>query len=91
MAKKRAKQQFIPGTEPPSIPALDEAAEKYVGIRDDRMRLTKAEAKAIDELLDLLREHGLASYEFDGNVVEISHKDKVKVRRKKEGGDDGEG
>jgi hypothetical protein len=88
---KRLRQQMIPGTEPPSIPKIDKAAEAYVEVRDERMSLTEKETDAHDNLLSLLREHGLETYEFDGMTVRIDTKQKVKVRRKNEEAQEDEG
>lgn len=81
---RKPKQQFIPGTEPPSIPAIDAAAEEYVEARDARMRALKVEIERHDELLSLMREHKLESYSFDSSDVLLDHKDKVKVKRKRD-------
>jgi hypothetical protein len=78
----KAKQQYLPGLEPPSIPAIDRLAEKYVEVRNSRMEMTKEEVKNADLLEAKMKEHGLTKYEFDGKVVELQHTEKVKVRRK---------
>lgn len=91
MAKtKRPRQGQIPGTEPPRVQEVEEAADTYVAARDERMRLLKDETKLADRLLFVMREHSLRVYEFDGQTVSLDTTEKVRVRRKKEGGEDGE-
>ena len=46
--KRKPKQQYIPGAEPPSIPEIDEAADDYVDLRDRRMELLDRETAAKD-------------------------------------------
>lgn len=90
-AKKRAprakklKQQFIPGTEPESIPAIDAAAETYHEVMTERCGLSKQEDEAKDNLIDKMKEHGVDRYETPhGLVVSITSKSNVKVKRKKD-------
>lgn len=84
--KKRArkpKQPFLsPEMEPPHFEAIDDAAGTFVERRDARMRQLEAETEAHDALLALMKEHKLETYEYDGLVVTLSHKDRCKVRRK---------
>lgn len=87
MAKRRArdKQTMIPGTEPESIPAVEEAAANYRDIRDSRMSLTEEEADAKKKLIDVMKEHGVEKYQFGGYEVVRTHEetDNVKVRKLK--------
>ncbi len=85
--QRKPKQQFIPGTEPPSIPAIDAAAEEYRDARDARMVCLKEEIKLGDALLALMHEHSLLTYDFDGATVTVDSKEKIKVRRKEDTGD----
>ena len=50
----------------------------------------KKEVERQDELLELMREHKLSTYEFDGFIVSLDTATKVKVKRKKEAGDEGD-
>ncbi len=81
---KKPKQSMIPGTEPESIPEIDNAAENYVLSRDSRMENLKSEIKYGQTLLDLLQKHKLTAYEYDGKIVALDSVTKVKVRNKKE-------
>jgi hypothetical protein len=87
---RKPKQAYIPGTEPPSFPAIDSAAEEYVAARDDRMARLKEEIKCGDKLLALMKEYSLESYSFDGCDVVLDSKTKVKVSRKKDAEDNGD-
>ena len=50
-------QTEIPGTERPSIDAIDDAACEYVAKRDERMTLTRDEKAAKAHLLAKMQEH----------------------------------
>lgn len=72
------KQLEIPGTEAASIPEVEDAAEKYVVIRDKRMRLTEAEVTAKTNLIQVLLQHegqlspgedGTKTYRYDEEIV----------------------
>lgn len=73
---------------PPSIPVIDEAAERYVQHRDARMAELQDEIKAHDALLALMRTHSLKTYTYEGNVVTVTEKTKVKVERAKDEAED---
>ncbi len=89
--RKRLKQNHLPGMEPPSVAAIDRAAEDYVKVRDERMEMTKDEVEKHDRLLGLMREHGLDTYEFDGFTINCQTKTKVKVKRTDEYDSEDEG
>lgn len=83
--KKREKQGYLPGTEPPQIKVLDEAADIYFEAMRDRVKLSKKEDEAKDNLIDKMKEHGLTVYETpDGLRVEVLNKSNVKCKQKKE-------
>lgn len=85
MAKRRAKQGHLDGMAPPSIPALDDAADTYYEAMQERCRLSKDEDEAKDNLIDKMKEEGMDRYETpDGLVVTVLNKSNVKCKRKKE-------
>ena len=91
MAKERkARQQHLEGMEPPSIAEIEEKAEEYVEARNARMKLLTKEIGLQEELATLMRKHKLKNYEFDGSTVELTSKEKVKVRKSKDEGEDEE-
>lgn len=87
MAKKQLE---IPGTEAPSIPEVEDAAEAYVKARDSRMRLTEKEVAAKINLTQVLLAHeaelapgenGTKTYRYDDEIVILSSgKRNVKVK-----------
>ena len=81
---KKKKVEYLPGMAPPSIKEIDVQALRYVNCRDERMGMLKDEVDQQGKLEELLKKHGLNSYEFDGLVVEITASTKVKVRKKKD-------
>lgn len=90
----KGKQTKLPGTGRTTEdvhPDIEEAATKYVEVRDERMELTKREVKAQAALLAAMKHHKLTKYRCDGEEldVEIVAKDeKVKVKRVEGAGDD---
>lgn len=86
--KKRIKvpkesQKFIEGTEPPKIDAIEKAAIRYVQFRDERMDAGEQEVKLKAKLIDVMKEHQLTTYNFDGFMVELDHVDEDTVKVKK--------
>lgn len=82
MAKKQ-KQGFLPDMEPPSIKAIDDAADIYYDAMQERVKLSREEDEAKDNLIDKMKEHGLDRYETaDGKVVTVTSKSNIKVKRK---------
>lgn len=89
--QRKPKQLYLsPEMAPPSIPALDRAAETYVEFRDARMAALKEEVEAHDKLMALMTENKLTEYAFEGYTVTMVSKTKAKVRRKGDA-EDGEG
>ncbi len=79
---KKAKQGFLPGTEPEFIAALDDAADTYYDAMQERCRLSKEEDEAKDNLIDKMKEHRLERYiTSDGKIVAVVNKSNVKVKR----------
>lgn len=84
------KQQEIPGTEAPTIKAIEEAAEAYVSVRDRRMKLTEQEVTAKANLIAACEKHkdkltpdlqGNRTYRYDEMIVVLKPgKDNVKVK-----------
>lgn len=97
---RRAKQTRIPGTEPPSIPQLDEIGVELEEVRTKRMALTTEEVELNDKAVKLLHQNKMDYYRpVDCNFglkLEVGKpgKDKVSIKRlksKPEDGDDGTG
>lgn len=94
MAKKQTE---IPGTEAPSIPAVEEAAEEYRAIRDERMALSEKETSAQAALVAAMTSHNLTSYRYEdseGNqrkvvLAEVVKAKVAKVKERDSGAGDG--
>jgi hypothetical protein len=80
----RPRQQDLPGTEDRAIKPLEEAAQDYATIRDQRMALNAEEVGLKAKLLRLMKKHGKQAYHRDGVSIEIvTEEETVKVRVKK--------
>lgn len=91
MAKK--KQLEIAGTEPQSIPVIEEAAEEYRRLVTDRLALQKKEKPAKQNLVSVMKLHGRSSHTyFDSDNVErrivITENTKASVRAVKANDED---
>jgi hypothetical protein len=86
---RKPKQQFLDGMEPPSIRAIDDAAENYYDTMLERKALTETENEQKDALIDLMKENQMARYVLpDGKVVEVTAISNVKVKSPKKANED---
>lgn len=85
----RPEQLEVSGTERVKIKAIEDAASKYVDVRDKRMSLTEKEVAAKATLVDVMQRHadklgedgdGNRVYRFGDEMVILSDKINVKVR-----------
>lgn len=86
--KNVREQQTLPaeGMARKKIPAVEKAALKYRGIRDERMQLTKEEVEARNGLVAAMTEAEITVYKFDDAegeelTVELDTTTKVKVKK----------
>mgnify|MGYP001590952941 CR=1 FL=1 len=85
MAKKRAKQGFLPDMAPPSIKPIDYAADNYFEVMTERCKLSKEEDEKKTALIEVMKENRLDRYEtHDGLVVTVTSKSGVKCKKKSE-------
>lgn len=84
----RVKQGFLPDMAPPSVPAIEKAADDYVEARDARMAAMEPEASAKKLLTELMKKHGLSTYEYDSRIVTLAGEPEVRVKKKKTEGDE---
>ena len=85
----RPKQQRLPGTEDAKIDALEDAAEEYARIRDERVALSAEEVELKGKLLDLMKANKKENYVRDGIEIHIVHEEEtVKVKIKKQDSDE---
>ena len=82
--KKRPHATPLPGMENRSIPELDNVAEEYADIRDQRMVLTTQESDLKKRALTLMHKYKKATYKHDGIEINVvPGEEDVKVRVKK--------
>ena len=77
------KQGFLPDMAPPSVPAIEKAADDYVEARDARMAAMQPEASAKKLLTELMKKHCLSTYEYDSRIVTLAGEPEVRVKKKK--------
>ena len=83
MAKTKTKQGHLNGMEPPRIKKIDDAAENYFEVMQDRCKLSKEEDEKKSALIDVMNQHKLDRYETpEGLVVTVTNKANVKAKRK---------
>lgn len=88
-AEKKAKQQFLPGTEPERNKKIERLADRYTTARDEWQSAHKPMMDAYGLLETAMKEAKLTSYELpDGRVVEITVNEKLRVRKAKGAEDD---
>jgi hypothetical protein len=81
---KRARSTPLPGMEDRGIKALDDVADNYADIRDERMDLTRREHELKVLALKLMKKHDKTIYKHDGiEITVIPGEDDVKVRVQK--------
>lgn len=83
---KRAKQGDLPTMEDRAITALEEAAEEYADIRDQRIALNQQEAALKKRVRDLMHKHNKTTYVNGAVEIELeapTGEETVKVRVKK--------
>jgi hypothetical protein len=82
--RTRAKSQALPGMEDHAIKPLEEIAEQYAEIRDQRMELTQSEHTLKINALKLMKKYGKTIYRHNGvEILVIAGEDDVKVRVRK--------
>ena len=73
------------GFDPPgAVAEIDKAAEAYLEVRDQRIKLTKSETETRSGLIAVMRQHERATYRYNGRTISIETKDKVKVLKDKD-------
>lgn len=82
----KPKQSFIPGTEPPSFPDLDELGKEYQEKKTARMELLAEEIDLKAKLQAAMHAHKLDYYPIPDTDLEITlekSEETVKVKRRK--------
>jgi hypothetical protein len=81
----------LPGMEDHAIKPLEDVAEAYAEIRDERMQLTQREHDLKGNALKLMHKFGKTIYRHNGvEITVVPGEEDVKVRVKKGGDEDDE-
>jgi hypothetical protein len=83
---KRPRQKRLPTLEDTAIAPLEDAAQEYAGIRDERIGLSSSEHKLKTKVLALMKKHQKKTYVHDGIEIRVVAEEetvKVKVRKAK--------
>jgi hypothetical protein len=81
---KKSKQETLPGMERRDVPEIEQAAENYRKIRDERCELSKRESEAKSALIQVMKNKGRTYYSYNGLNVQLSNQENVKVKSKDE-------
>lgn len=76
----RNGNRYLPGTAPPRNTGIENLAERYRDIRDERMGLSREEKQAKEDLIALMKRDNVPVYEFEGLQVKLTEKPNVTVR-----------
>lgn len=80
-AKKKPKQSYLPDLEPPSVPEIDDAADKFFDLAREKAKVQEEEDEAKERLIEVMRKHRLKRYETpEGKVVTVAETSKFKVK-----------
>ena len=78
------KQNYLdPEMAPIDIEVVTIAAKEYHKLKKAHTSLGKKMHVAMDELISLMIENGLATYEYNGTIVDLLNMKKVKLKKKK--------
>lgn len=79
----RPKQPDLPTMENRDIPEIEQAAEAYRDVRDERCELSKQEATAKQTLITVMKAHKRTVYTRNGLSITLEEIDNVKVKTAK--------
>ena len=82
--KEKVKQGHLPEMAPPTIKAIDEAAENYYDVMKKRVVLSKDEDEKKTALIEAMVKAQVTRYEYEDKVVTLTAKSNVSVKPKKE-------
>jgi hypothetical protein len=86
----KPKQVDLPGMEDRDIPEIEEAAERYRDVRDERIALSKDESTAKQSLIAVMKAHKRSVYSRNGMSITLEEIDNVKVKTAKKDDEDDE-
>jgi hypothetical protein len=82
--KKVPAQQDIPGTKPASFKELDELAEGYLEVQEQRRQLAEEAKGSKAAIIETMKKHGVEMYRFEKHTFELSQKDVVRLKKQKD-------
>ena len=88
MGRKKASQEALPGMERRDLPEIEQAADRYREVRDERCALSKRESEAKATLIQLMQQKGRSYYSYNGLIIQLSNQANVKVKSKDEDDDE---
>jgi len=90
--RKKTKQGYLDGIEPPSIKEIDEAAEEFYDAKLELKELKEKSDGARDKLVELLQANQLETYKTpEGILVSLKEgKSRVTAKKQTDGGDENE-
>jgi len=77
-------QEELPGMERRDLPEIEQAADRYRKIRDERCAMSKRESEAKSTLIQVMMNAGRSLYSYNGLTVELSNVENVKVKSNKD-------
>ena len=81
---KKPRQERLPGTEDAEIKPLQDAAEEYADIRDQRQALTTQGVDLKKKVIRLMHKYEKTEYHYNGVDIElVMEEESVKARVKK--------
>src|SRR5262245_14454317 len=81
-------QEALPGMERREDPEIEQAADRYREIRDERCALSQREADAKSALIQVMENKKRTYYSYKGLTVQLSNKADVKVKAKDDDDDE---
>lgn len=82
--REKLEQTWIPGTEPETIPEVEEAAVDFYDCRQEKRELNAEFHDKTIKLIDRMRAHDLTQYQMaSGHILKIDQNAAVKCKKKK--------
>ena len=80
-----ARQARLPGTEDAAIVELEQAADDYMEVRDERLKFLKQEVTEKQKILGILKANNKKSYRRGEYIIRIKvETEKLLVKKKSE-------
>lgn len=81
---KKLEQQFLPGTEPETIPEVEQAVLAFEDAKEEEKEVKKEFKDKAGRLMDVLRSNKLDQYQAaSGMIYKLNHKAAIGRKKKK--------